>query len=117
MIVQVTRADILIAHVTVGDMALIERVTYPPDRIGIRPGDPHAQSWRFRVVPRHVAEVLDGVLAGQEVGLDEIVTLLAARGPEVRSTLVLGDVRCAGRPHRPTRLRRAEPDRLRLDLV
>jgi 7,8-didemethyl-8-hydroxy-5-deazariboflavin synthase CofH subunit/7,8-didemethyl-8-hydroxy-5-deazariboflavin synthase CofG subunit len=30
-----------------------------------------------------VGEVLAGVLAGQEVGIDEIVTLLAARGPEV----------------------------------
>ncbi len=30
-----------------------------------------------------VGEVLAGVLAGQEVGIDEIVTLLGARGPEV----------------------------------
>ncbi len=30
-----------------------------------------------------VAEVLDGVALGQEVGLDEIVTLFSARGPEV----------------------------------
>jgi FO synthase len=30
-----------------------------------------------------VGEVLAGVLAGEEVGVDEIVTLLAARGPEV----------------------------------
>jgi FO synthase len=30
-----------------------------------------------------VGEVLAGVMAGQEVGIDEIVTLLSARGPEV----------------------------------
>jgi FO synthase len=30
-----------------------------------------------------VGEVLDGVLAGEEVGVDEIVTLLEARGPDV----------------------------------
>jgi FO synthase len=30
-----------------------------------------------------VAEVLDGVALGQEVGVDEIVTLFSARGPEV----------------------------------
>ncbi len=30
-----------------------------------------------------VGEVLAGVLAGEEVGIDEIVTLLGARGPEV----------------------------------
>src|SRR5207248_6421119 len=38
-----------------------------------------------------VAEVLDGVLAGQEVGIDEIVTLLAARGPEVARVAEVAD--------------------------
>ena len=32
-----------------------------------------------------VAEVLEGVRAGQEAGEDEIVTLFSARGPEVRA--------------------------------
>jgi FO synthase len=38
-----------------------------------------------------VAEVLDGVLAGQTVGEDEIVTLFGARGPEVRAVAEVAD--------------------------
>ncbi len=38
-----------------------------------------------------VAEVLAGVGLGQEVGLSEIVTLFAARGPEVRAVAELAD--------------------------
>jgi FO synthase len=38
-----------------------------------------------------VGEVLAGVLAGQEVGIDEIVTLLAARGPEVGRVAEVAD--------------------------
>jgi len=38
-----------------------------------------------------VAEVLDGVLLGQETGVDEIVTLFAARGPEVRAVAEVAD--------------------------
>jgi len=38
-----------------------------------------------------VGEVLDGVLAGQEVGVDEIVTLLSARGPEVTRIAEVAD--------------------------
>jgi len=38
-----------------------------------------------------VAEVLDGVAAGQEVGEDEIVALFAARGPEVRAVAEVAD--------------------------
>ena len=38
-----------------------------------------------------VAEVLDGVLLGQQVGLDEIVTLFGARGPEVAAVAELAD--------------------------
>jgi FO synthase len=38
-----------------------------------------------------VGEVLDGVLAGQEVGIDEIVTLLGARGPEVARVAEVAD--------------------------
>ncbi len=39
-----------------------------------------------------VAEVLAGVEQGQEVGEDEIVTLFAARGPEVRAVADVADV-------------------------
>ena len=38
-----------------------------------------------------VREVLDGVLAGEEVGVDEIVTLLSARGPEVLAVAEVAD--------------------------
>ncbi|HEX3793769.1 MAG TPA: 5-amino-6-(D-ribitylamino)uracil--L-tyrosine 4-hydroxyphenyl transferase CofH [Acidimicrobiales bacterium] len=38
-----------------------------------------------------VAEVLDGVLRGQEVGIDEIVTLFSARGNEVRLVAEVAD--------------------------
>jgi FO synthase len=38
-----------------------------------------------------VDDVLDGVRAGQEVGVDEIVTLLSARGPEVSRVAALAD--------------------------
>jgi FO synthase len=38
-----------------------------------------------------VEEVLDGVRAGQEVGIDEIVTLLSARGPEVSHVAAIAD--------------------------
>jgi len=38
-----------------------------------------------------VDEVLDGVRSGQEVGVDEIVTLLSARGPEVADVAALAD--------------------------
>src|SRR5450755_506382 len=38
-----------------------------------------------------VAEVLDGVALGQEVGVDEIVTLFSARGPEVPMVAEVAD--------------------------
>jgi FO synthase len=38
-----------------------------------------------------VAEVLDGVRAGQECGQDELVTLFSARGPEVAAVARLAD--------------------------
>jgi FO synthase len=38
-----------------------------------------------------VGEVLAGVLAGEEVGVDEIVTLLSARGPEVLRVAEVAD--------------------------
>src|SRR5204862_3584941 len=38
-----------------------------------------------------VGEVLDGVVAGEEVGVDEIVTLLRARGTEVARIAEVAD--------------------------
>jgi 7,8-didemethyl-8-hydroxy-5-deazariboflavin synthase CofH subunit/7,8-didemethyl-8-hydroxy-5-deazariboflavin synthase CofG subunit len=48
-------------------------------------------SSRFRSSRGPVAEVLDGVMLGQEVGLNEIVTLFSARGPEVRQVAEVAD--------------------------
>ncbi len=43
-----------------------------------------------------VGEVIAGVRAGQEVGVDEIVTLFGARGPEIHAVAALADeLRCA----------------------
>jgi FO synthase len=38
-----------------------------------------------------VQEVLDGVLLGQELGVDEVVTLFSARGPQVRAVAAVAD--------------------------
>jgi 7,8-didemethyl-8-hydroxy-5-deazariboflavin synthase CofH subunit/7,8-didemethyl-8-hydroxy-5-deazariboflavin synthase CofG subunit len=38
-----------------------------------------------------VGEVLDGVLAGDQVGVDELITLLGARGPEVARVAEVAD--------------------------
>ncbi|HUP74367.1 MAG TPA: 5-amino-6-(D-ribitylamino)uracil--L-tyrosine 4-hydroxyphenyl transferase CofH [Acidimicrobiales bacterium] len=43
------------------------------------------------VVRGRVREILDGVLAGHEVGHDEIVALFAARGPEVSAIAAVAD--------------------------
>jgi FO synthase len=51
----------------------------PPDLLGA--GAPHGPS---RASGGAVAEVLDGVALGHEVGEAEIVTLFGARGPDVR---------------------------------
>jgi len=47
-------------------------------------GGPAAAGGRLR-------EVLDGVLEGQEAGADELLTLFAARGPEVRAVAEVAD--------------------------
>jgi 7,8-didemethyl-8-hydroxy-5-deazariboflavin synthase CofH subunit/7,8-didemethyl-8-hydroxy-5-deazariboflavin synthase CofG subunit len=60
----------------------------PPPLVGEgAPGGP-ARGRRFA---GPVAEVLDGVALGQEVGHDEIVTLFSARGPEVRMVAEVAD--------------------------
>jgi FO synthase len=56
-------------------------VTEPPVLVDGRPGRAGGR----------VREVLDGVLAGQEAGEDELVALFAARGPEVRAVAEVAD--------------------------
>jgi FO synthase len=53
--------------------------------VTIVPGHPSAQPGSA------VAEVLDGVRLGHEPGVDELVTLFAARGPEVAAVAQLAD--------------------------
>ena len=55
-----------------------------------------------------VGEVLDGVRAGEEVGVEEIVTLLGARGPDVAAGR-RGGRRAAPRHRRRRRHVRAQP--------
>lgn len=55
----------------------------PPVLLGPATGPSRAQG--------AVAEVLDGVLDGQPVGVDEIVTLFGARGPSVRAVAEVAD--------------------------
>src|SRR4051794_7740156 len=58
----------------------------PPDLL---PGSV-APGWATRA-RTPVGEVLDGVLAGEEVGVDEIVTLLGARGPDFVEVAAVAD--------------------------
>jgi FO synthase len=44
-----------------------------------------------RPSPSAITEVLDGVLLGQEPGINEIITLFSARGPEVAAVCQLAD--------------------------
>ncbi len=61
--------------------------TSPPILVDTDPSAPRAGD-RVRGA---VSEVLDGVLLGHEVGFDQIVTLFAARGPEVRAVAEVAD--------------------------
>ena len=60
--------------------------TAPPTLLPATP----APGWTARA-RTPVGEVLDGVLAGEEVGVDELVTLLAARGPDFREVAAVAD--------------------------
>ncbi len=73
-------------------------VELPPVLVGDRPAIldgtgavGRSPSPRVATVGGAVAELLDGVSRGQEVGEDEIVTLFSARGPEVRAVAEVAD--------------------------
>jgi len=66
----------------------------PPVLLGASASRPMPAAAPSASAPRAggaVAEVLDGVLLGQEVGEDEIVTLFSARGPDVRAVAEVAD--------------------------
>ena len=67
-----------------GDVAPPQLIPGPPISAIPAPG------WTARA-RTPVGEVLDGVLAGEEVGVDEIVTLLAARGPDFLEITAVAD--------------------------
>jgi len=62
----------------------------PPELVNVALSSSHCGSASVRP-GGPVAEVLDGVALGQEVGLAEIVTLFSARGPEVRMVAEVAD--------------------------
>ena len=65
------------------------------DDVWMSGSDTHPQSLLPPMTPARaggaVGEVLDGVVAGEEVGVDEIVVLLGARGPEVSRVAEVAD--------------------------
>ncbi len=64
----------------------------PPQLLGSLAARPSAGVTRTRAPQGGaVAEVLDGVSMGQELGEDEVVTLFSARGPEVTMVAGLAD--------------------------
>ncbi len=65
----------------------------PPTRSAARAPSAVPSSGVRHSPVRHsaVGDVLDGVQAGEEVGVDEIVTLLSARGPEVLAVAEVAD--------------------------
>jgi FO synthase len=62
----------------------------PPLLVGASTASP-VSTGSPRPIRGPVAEVLDGVALGQEVGIEEIVTLFSARGPEVRKVAEMAD--------------------------
>ena len=73
----------------------------PPPRLLPAPLPP---GWPARA-RTPVGEVLDGVLAGEEVDVDEIVTLLGARGPDFLEVAAVADQLRARRGRRPGHVR------------
>ena len=63
----------------------------PPALVGAGAPEAPVTGARRRPGLTPVGEVLAGVLAGQEVGEDQIVTLFSARGPEVREVAGVAD--------------------------
>jgi FO synthase len=64
----------------------------PPDLLALSPGDPGVSPvWTAARAGGPVGEVLAGVELGQQVGVEEIVTLLGARGPELAAVCELAD--------------------------
>jgi FO synthase len=86
--------DVRTAVLVASDMDGLARDTaWSPGRHDLVP--PELLSGRDVPIPARaggaVGEVLEGVARGEEVGVDEIVTLLRARGPDVRAVAAVAD--------------------------
>jgi 7,8-didemethyl-8-hydroxy-5-deazariboflavin synthase CofH subunit/7,8-didemethyl-8-hydroxy-5-deazariboflavin synthase CofG subunit len=83
--------DVRTAVLVASDLEGLARDTaWAPGRDDLEPPD-LLPAERAHATSGPVGEVLAGVLAGEEVGVDEIVTLLAARGPEVTRVAEVAD--------------------------
>src|ERR1700730_12311167 len=51
---QIAHANVLVAQIRVRNFALIEGITYPPDRISISPRNPNPDARRFSLVTRYI---------------------------------------------------------------
>jgi len=82
--------DVRTAVLVASDLEGLARdTTWSPGRDDLEP--PHLVPAARASAGGAVGEVLAGVLAGEEVGIDEIVTLLGARGPEVGRVAEVAD--------------------------
>src|SRR5689334_23798616 len=82
--------DVRFPVLIVSDMEGLARDTaWSPGRDDIHP--PTLLPAEYARANGAVDEVLQGVALGQEVGVDEIVTLLGARGPEVAAVAAVAD--------------------------
>ncbi len=61
------------------------------DHVWVAGGEAHPPPLARPAARGPVGEVLDGVLAGQEPGVDELVALFSARGPEVAAVAEVAD--------------------------
>ncbi|MDQ1454827.1 MAG: synthase [Actinomycetota bacterium] len=83
--------DVRTAVLVASDLEGLARDTaWAPGRDDLEPPNLLPAEWTH-ATSGPVGEVLAGVLAGEEVGVDEIVTLLAARGPEVARVAEVAD--------------------------
>ncbi|HVJ98241.1 MAG TPA: 5-amino-6-(D-ribitylamino)uracil--L-tyrosine 4-hydroxyphenyl transferase CofH, partial [Acidimicrobiia bacterium] len=82
--------DVRTAVLVVQDMDALARDTaWSPGRDDLTP--PTLLPAALARAGGAVGEVLEGVQAGEEIGVDEIVTLLGARGPEVAAVAAVAD--------------------------
>src|ERR1700690_1942279 len=58
LVAQLTRANILVAQINIGDLALIQGIPHPSARIGISPGYPKPEPRHWRGMVRNVGQLI-----------------------------------------------------------